>query len=96
MLRLTLALADRGAYDEFLQIIMDFVELIGGNTAGCQFHIDRVDSSKVTCSVSSSPSIIMTRIVGFYSLAMMIDLLPFLLAENLEKWADFSGICDLN
>jgi len=38
----------------------------------------------------------MTEIVGFYGLMAIVDFLPLLLTKNLEIWADFSGIENLN
>ena len=59
-------------------------------------YIGRLDSSKNVYRVSSNPDIIMTGIIGVYDLRVMVDLLPFLLTENLAKWADFSGTGNLN
>ena len=49
--------------------------------AGCQLSHQVTESLK-RFSVSSNPSVIMTRIVGFYDLTATIDLLSLLLTEN--------------
>ena len=59
-------------------------------------HFSRQDLLKIASCVSSNSSVIMTGIVGFYGLVTTVALLPLLLTEILEIWADFSGIRSLN
>ena len=42
---------------------------------------------KIVSCVFSNPYIVMIGIIGFYSLTMMVDLLPLLLTETLRSWA---------
>ena len=91
-LKLTLALADIGAYDESLRIIVDLLELIGVVQLNVSYLIGRLDLSKVASCVSSNFRIIMTGTVGFYALTATYYLLSFLLTKNFEMWANFLGL----
>ena len=78
-LKFTLALADNGACDKSLRIIVDLLELIGGCKAGCQLshRLARFLKSCITCLFGLNITI--TGTVRFYGMVMTVDLLPLLL-----------------
>ena len=80
-LKLTLALVDRGAYDESLRIYADLLELIENFTAGFPLSHRIAELLKVAFCATSNLSIIMVGIVGFYGLMIMVDLLLLLLTK---------------
>ena len=65
----------------------------------CGLHTSILDvtsgsqiSEKVVSCISSKFGVIITRIVGFYGLTVMIDLLPLLMIENVGMWPTFQGL----